>query len=138
MREPIEPIILAIAVFTLITLAYLPMLFTRPRSAFQRINVFACGALALLLVPSIFHEWFPGLAMATILWGFCWVMVILSRNAPAQRTSDPSAIEEADIEVTQLASAVDKIQILERLAKMRSEGSLTSEEFNAEKRRIFG
>ena len=95
------------------------------------------GLLSIAVLPCIYFD--AGYSLVAIGWAICVAMAAFSRfDLPR-----PQMMEEEEPPVMQLAelpriSASEKIQNLERLAKLKASGVISSEEFNSEKKNFLG
>ncbi|MDQ3101339.1 MAG: hypothetical protein M3R08_08125 [Bacteroidota bacterium] len=137
-REPnMNPIVVFIAIGTFLGLAFMPLVFTSRSGPFWRVNRIACSVLAILLIPSSY--WNVGQVFLIVIWLGCAVIALFSRiNMTTNKEHSEVDVEMVMERTFPKVSASEKIQNLERLAKLRSEGMISSEEFNIEKRNFLG
>lgn len=126
--------VIIIAIGTFIGLAFMPLLLTRRESSFWRINRIGAWCMAILVLPSLY--WDTGQVGLGLAWCCFFVLSFLSRYEPRPRTRQMEVVwDQSD---GPRISATEKIQHLERLAKMRASGLLSNEEFNSEKKNYMG
>ncbi len=125
-----------IAIGTFAGLAFMPMLFTLPESRFRKINMIGGWVLSVFCVPCIYLG--TGYPLIFAGWLACGIMAVLSRidlASPAVQDEEPPRMEFADMP---RMNATERIQNLERLAKLRATGMISAEEFEAERKNFLG
>ena len=125
-----------IAIGTFAGLAFVPMFFTSPGHKFRRINQVGAWTLSILVIPCIYFEMGYGLVITG--WIVCCLLADLSRFDLSRREiheDEPIHMEFADMP---RISAAERIQNLERLARMRASGLISPEEFDLEKKNFLG
>lgn len=117
-----------IALLIMIGLAFVPVFIVPKGSPRHGLIVGGSIALAILLFPSVLYNWDTGQTIMVLAWVVLCIVAIVAR---AQHKPEPNPAQASS------AGPDASIAKLERLAKLRAEGALTEEEYNAEKAKVL-
>lgn len=107
---------------------FIPLMITPKWSSFRSAIRIICISLAVLLLPSVYYDWGTGQNLIILAWVLALVLAIVSALG---KKPEPQSIQAGN------ASATNDLDQLERLSKLKADGALTPEEFEAEKSKIL-
>ena len=103
-------------------LAFVPVFIVPKQSPRRGLVIAGCAVLAALLFPSVLNRWDDGQTIMMLAWVALGIIAIIARVQYKAVVVQPQSANQ-DAGITKL----------ERLAKLRAEGALSEEEYQAEK-----
>lgn len=117
-----------LALIVMGVLAFVPVFIVPKQSPRRGLVMAGCIVLALLIFPSVLNRWDAGQTAMILAWLALGIIAIIAR---VQYKPEPNPAPNSN------AGPDASIAKLERLAKLRAEGALTEEEYNAEKAKVL-